>query len=162
MSIAHSASIEAAWAELIAAYEKPNPNVTITRVPVAYVPADQAPRSQAARLVVVRPRPDRRRLVARRHSRSLATPGLLLPVDKYVAKYNWKKTFGPLIRQLYLSKDGTKVGSGNIYGVPDFAEILGVFYNKALLAKLGLQPAEDVRRVRGQSEDGQGRRRSRR
>jgi raffinose/stachyose/melibiose transport system substrate-binding protein len=44
-----------------------------------------------------------------------------------------------LIRQLYLSKDGTRVGSGHIYGVPDFAEILGVFYNKSILAKLGLK-----------------------
>ena len=36
MSNAQSAGIESAWAELIAAYEKANPNVKITRVPVAY------------------------------------------------------------------------------------------------------------------------------
>ena len=137
MSNAQSAGIESAWAELIAAYEKANPNVTITRVPVAYANYKttaklRASSSSAPDLIEGDSSPGG--ILA-----SLATPGLLLPVDKYAAKYNWKKTFGPLIRQLYLSKDGTKVGSGNIYGVPDFAEILGVFYNKSILAKLGLK-----------------------
>ena len=137
MSNAQSAGIEAAWAELIAAYEKANPNVKITRVPVAYANYKttaklRASSSSAPDLIEGDSSPGG--ILA-----SLATPGLLLPADKYAAKYNWKKTFGPLIRQLYLSKDGTKVGSGNIYGVPDFAEILGVFYNKSILAKLGLK-----------------------
>jgi len=137
MSNAQSAGIESAWAELIAAYEKANPNVKITRIPVAFANYKttaklRASSSSAPDLIEGDSSPGG--ILA-----SLATPGLLLPVDKYAAKYNWKKTFGPLIRQLYLSKDGTKVGSGNIYGVPDFAEILGVFYNKSILTKLGLK-----------------------
>lgn len=137
MSNAQSAGIESAWAELITAYEKANPNVTITRVPVAFANYKttaklRASSSSAPDLIEGDSSPGG--ILA-----SLATPGLLLPADKYAAKYNWKKTFGPLIRQLYLSKDGTKVGSGHIYGVPDFAEILGVFYNKTILDKLGLK-----------------------
>ena len=137
MSNAQSAGIESAWAELIAAYEKANPNVKLTRIPVAFANYKttaklRASSSSAPDLIEGDSSPGG--ILA-----SLATPGLLLPADKYAAKYNWKKTFGPLIRQLYLSKDGTKVGSGNIYGVPDFAEILGVFYNKSILAKLGLK-----------------------
>lgn len=137
MSNAQSAGIESAWAELIAAYEKANPNVKLTRIPVAYANYKttaklRASSSSAPDLIEGDSSPGG--ILA-----SLATPSLLLPADKYAAKYNWKKTFGPLIRQLYLSKDGTKVGSGHIYGVPDFAEILGVFYNKSILAKLGLK-----------------------
>ena len=137
MSNAQSAGIESAWAELIAAYEKANPNVKLTRTPVAYANYKttaklRASSSSAPDLIEGDSAPGG--ILA-----SLATPGLLLPADKYAAKYHWKKAFGPLIRQLYLSKDGTRVGSGHIYGVPDFAEILGVFYNKSILAKLGLK-----------------------
>lgn len=137
MSNAQSAGIEAAWAELIKAYEKANPNVKITRVPTAYANYKttaklRASSSSAPDMIEGDPTPGG--ILA-----SLVTAHLLLPADKYAAKYHWNKTFGPLIRQLYLSDDGTKNGSGHIYGVPDFAEILGVFYNKTILAKLGLK-----------------------
>src|SRR5262249_49982048 len=69
---------------------------------------------------------------------SIATPGLLLPLDKYAAKYGWQKKFGRYTRQLRISRDGKHLGRGPISGIPDFAEMLGVFVNRSLLAKLSL------------------------
>jgi raffinose/stachyose/melibiose transport system substrate-binding protein len=137
MSNAQSAGIETAWKELIAAYEKANPNVTITRTPVAFAAYDTTAKLRAS----ASSPPD---LIEGGSNpggtlATLAKNNLLLPVDKYAEKYQWKKKFGPLLRQLRVSKDGKTVGSGNLVGVPDFAEVIGVFYNKSLLAKLHLK-----------------------
>jgi raffinose/stachyose/melibiose transport system substrate-binding protein len=137
MSNAQSAGIETAWKELIAAYEKLNPTVTITRTPVAFAAYDTTAKLRASSSSP----PD---LIEGGSNpggtlATLAKSNLLLPVDKYAVKYQWKKKFGPLLRQLRISKDGKSVGSGNLVGVPDFAEVIGVFYNKSLLAKLKLK-----------------------
>lgn len=137
MSNAQSAGIEAAWAELIAAFEKQNPNVKIKRTPVAFGVYDTT-----AKLRASSSSPPDLLEGGSNPGGTLATlqkNGLLLPVDKYAVKYQWKKKFGPLMKQLRLSSDGKTVGSGGMVGVPDYAEILGVFYNKALLAKLHLK-----------------------
>ena len=137
MSNAQSAGIETAWKELIAAYEKANPNITITRTPVAFATYD----TQAKLRASASSPPD---LIEGGSNpggtlATLAKDNLLLPVDKYAVKYQWKKKFGPLLQQLRVAKDGKTIGSGNIVGVPDFAEVIGVFYNKSLLAKLHLK-----------------------
>ena len=36
------------------------------------------------------------------------------------------------------SADGKKFGTGNLYGLPMTGEVVGVYYNKAKLRKLGV------------------------
>jgi raffinose/stachyose/melibiose transport system substrate-binding protein len=66
----------------------------------------------------------------------LLRAGLIIPLTHYASEYQWQSKYGALWRQLELSPDGLRVGTGTIYGIPDFAEIFGVFYNKTILSKL--------------------------
>ena len=157
MSNAQSAGIESAWAELIAAYEKANPNVKITRVPVAFANYKttaklRASSSSAPDLIEGDSSPGG--ILA-----SLATPGLLLPVDKYAAKYNWKKTFGPL-HPPALSVQGRDEGrlrqhlrSAGLRGDPRRLR------QQVDPHQAGPQTAADVRRVRDKPAEGQERKR---
>ena len=135
-SLSNSPGIEGAWADLIKAYEQQNPNVTINRTAVAYANYRTQVKLQASA-------PNAPDLVEGDLGpggvmASLVTAGLLRPLNPYATQYGWPKKFGAFIRQLELSGGGKRVGSGPIYGIPDFAEILGIFYNKTLLAKLHL------------------------
>ena len=135
-SLSNSPGIEGAWADLIKAFEQQNPNITIDRTAVAYANY----RTQAKLQASAPSPPD---LIEGDMGpggvmASLVTAGLLRPLNQYSTQYGWDKKFGAFIRQLELSGGGKRVGSGPIYGIPDFAEILGVFYNKSLLAKLHL------------------------
>jgi raffinose/stachyose/melibiose transport system substrate-binding protein len=137
MSVAQGPGLEGAWADTIAAFEKAYPNITVKRSPVAYANYRTAVKlhasaSDAPDLVEGDMGPGG--VMA-----SLVPGHLLLPLDRYAAKYGWHAKFGPFISQLRLGSDGKHVGTGPIYGVPDFAELLGVFYNKAQLAKLHLK-----------------------
>ena len=77
---------------------------------------------------------------------------LILPLDKYAAKYGWDKQFPPgTSQQFRWTPDGKTFGKGNLWGVGQFGQSIGVFYNKALLKKYGGNPdnlPEDVRRLR--------------
>ena len=67
--------------------------------------------------------------------------GMLLPLDSYDTVYGWKKRYPKgLIELNSVTKDGKLIGSGNLYGVSLNGEIVGLYYNKDKLAKLGLQP----------------------
>jgi raffinose/stachyose/melibiose transport system substrate-binding protein len=137
MSLANSPGVESAWAGLIKAFEKQNPGITITRAPVAYANYRTQVKLQASA-------PSPPDLVEGDMGpggvmASLATAGLLRSLDSYAKKYHWSAKYGPFIRQLELSGGGKIVGNGPVYGVPDFAEILGVFYNKKLLSRLHLR-----------------------
>jgi raffinose/stachyose/melibiose transport system substrate-binding protein len=138
MSVAQGPGLEGAWADLIKAYEQQNPNVTVTRNAVPYANYRTSVKLRASA-------PDAPDLVEGDMGpggvmASLIPGGLLLPLDKYAAQYGWRGIYGSFIQQLQLSSDGKLVGNGSIYGIPDFAELLGFFYNKSLLAKLNLQP----------------------
>lgn len=68
--------------------------------------------------------------------------GLLTDLDPYADVYGWKDRFPA--SQLALNsvpEDGSKLGSGNLYGVSFTGEIVGVYYNKKVLDQLGLQVA---------------------
>ncbi|MCX7522979.1 extracellular solute-binding protein [Microbacterium sp. STN6] len=65
--------------------------------------------------------------------------GLLTDLGPYEDAYGWAKRFPS--SQLALdsvSKDGSSIGGGNLYGVSITGEMVGVFYNKSVLDKLGL------------------------
>ncbi|MDX3099362.1 ABC transporter substrate-binding protein [Nonomuraea angiospora] len=66
--------------------------------------------------------------------------GQLRPLDAYAEAYGWKKRYPQsVLRYSSYSADGKTFGDGNLYGLPQVGEVVGVFYNKAKLAKLGLQ-----------------------
>ncbi|GAA3203253.1 ABC transporter substrate-binding protein [Nonomuraea helvata] len=67
--------------------------------------------------------------------------GQLRPLDAYAEAYGWKKRYPQsVLRYASYSPDGKVFGEGNLYGLPQVGEVVGVYYNKAKLTKLGLQP----------------------
>ncbi|MFI6497789.1 extracellular solute-binding protein [Nonomuraea typhae] len=67
--------------------------------------------------------------------------GQLRPLDPYAEAYGWKKRYPQSVLQ-YVSytPDGKDFGQGNVYGMPQAGEVVGILYNRAKLAKLGIQP----------------------
>lgn len=67
--------------------------------------------------------------------------GMLLPLDSYDKVYGWKKRYPKGLTDLNsVTPDGKLIGSGNLYGVSLNGEIVGLYYNKEKLTKLGIQP----------------------
>jgi raffinose/stachyose/melibiose transport system substrate-binding protein len=66
---------------------------------------------------------------------TLVKAGLLKPLDPYVKSFGWEQRFSPLLLDLNrFSPDGKTFGEGNVYGVSQMGEIVGVFYNKDKVA----------------------------
>lgn len=73
---------------------------------------------------------------------ALVKAKLILPLDKYAAKYGWGKLYTPgTAQQFRWTADGKTFGKGNLWGVAQFGQSVGVFYNKALLKKYGGDPS---------------------
>ncbi|WP_181805804.1 extracellular solute-binding protein [Streptomyces shenzhenensis] len=65
--------------------------------------------------------------------------GLLQPEDSYAKVYGWDTSFPSQLLDLNrFSSDGKTWKTGNLYGVSQTGEIVGVYYNKAKLKSLGL------------------------
>lgn len=71
---------------------------------------------------------------------ALVKARLLRPMDDVADAYNWKAAAGSAISQLQWSDDGKTFGSGTLYGMAPDNQMVGVFYNKTKLAKLGIEP----------------------
>ena len=57
--------------------------------------------------------------------------GLLRPVDDYAKVYGWNDRYSSTLLDLNkFSSDGSEFGSGELYGLSQMGEIVGVFYNK--------------------------------
>lgn len=71
---------------------------------------------------------------------ALVKAGLILPLDGYAKAYGWDTRFGSpqTLDVLRWSTDGATWTKGPLWGIPQKAEVLGAFYNKATLQKLGL------------------------
>jgi len=70
----------------------------------------------------------------------LVKAGLLLILNKYADKYGWNKRYSTgLLRMNKFTSDASSFGIGNLYGLPMTGEVVGVYYNKAKLKKLGLK-----------------------
>src|SRR3954454_10038229 len=66
---------------------------------------------------------------------------LIRPLDQYARKYHWTKYFPPgAMAQFRWTPDGNTYGKGNVYGVGQFGQSTGIFYNKATLKKYGFDP----------------------
>ena len=71
----------------------------------------------------------------------LVTDDELLPLNSYNNKYGWEKKTGlsPIQLNSFNAK-GSELGVGNIYGIPTSGALIGVFYNKKILASVGAKP----------------------
>jgi len=66
--------------------------------------------------------------------------GQLRPLDTYAKAYRWDARYPKSVRQYSsYSPDGKTFGEGNLYGLPQVGETVGIFYNKKKLAAAGLQ-----------------------
>src|SRR5918998_1198978 len=62
---------------------------------------------------------------------ALAKAGILLPLDGYADAYGWRDRYSEgLLAFNSFSADGAKFGTGNLYGISQAGEIVGIFYNK--------------------------------
>jgi sugar/nucleoside kinase (ribokinase family) len=76
---------------------------------------------------------------------SFVSGGLLRPEDDYAKLYGWDTYFPE--QQLNLNKftaDGKDWQSGNLYGVSQTGEIVGVYYNRKILKNLNLQVPKTI------------------
>ena len=61
---------------------------------------------------------------------------LIRPVTDYAKVYGWNDRYSPTLLALNsFSADGSEFGSGDLYGLSQAGEIVGVFYNKDKVAK---------------------------
>jgi raffinose/stachyose/melibiose transport system substrate-binding protein len=65
--------------------------------------------------------------------------GLLLPLDSHAKVYGWNEKYPQQLLDLNtFSTDGRTWQDGSLYGVSQTGEIVGIYYNKELLDKVGL------------------------
>jgi len=70
---------------------------------------------------------------------ALVKSGLIRKLTDVSTAYNWGATYNPDdFGQFSWSEDGSQYGSGELYGMSPVGEFVGIFYNKAKLAKLGI------------------------
>lgn len=65
----------------------------------------------------------------------------LLPLDAWAKAYGWNERYPASVRQyVSYSADGKTFGEGNLYGLPQVGEVVGIYYDKKALAGAGVQP----------------------
>ncbi|MDR2453832.1 MAG: extracellular solute-binding protein [Bifidobacteriaceae bacterium] len=122
--------------QLVDGFQDKYPNVTINRVEQSF---DDLTTTLGLALSDPNP-PD---IVQANNSRSdmgtFVGAGQLLSLEPYAEAYGWRDRFPEtVLKNMTYSADGAQFGSGNLYGLPQAGEIVGVFYNRAKLADLGL------------------------
>jgi raffinose/stachyose/melibiose transport system substrate-binding protein len=70
----------------------------------------------------------------------LAKQGLLTDLTAQVTSHGWDKQISPSVATTSRYDAKGTMGSGNWYGVPNYAEYTMAFYNKDLFAKYNLKP----------------------
>jgi raffinose/stachyose/melibiose transport system substrate-binding protein len=71
---------------------------------------------------------------------ALVQAGLLLPLNDYADQYDWWSRYAAgLHARNSFSEDGTEFGVGNVYGVSNTAEVVGVYYWREDFEELGLE-----------------------
>jgi raffinose/stachyose/melibiose transport system substrate-binding protein len=119
---------DAQMKQLNAAFQQKYPNVKINRVSKAFKDMQQT-----VKLAVSGPNPPD--VVEANQGRpimgALVTAGLLRPISDYAKVYGWTDRYSPTLLALNsFSKDGKEFGSGDLYGLSQMGEIVGLFYNK--------------------------------
>ncbi|MFE3448269.1 extracellular solute-binding protein [Nonomuraea sp. NPDC059194] len=124
--------------QLNAAFEAKYPNITLKRVSRSF---DDLNTTLRLALTGNEP-PD---VVQANNGRpqmgAFVKAGQLRPLDAYAEAYGWKKRYPQSVLQyVSYSADGKTFGEGNLYGMPQVGEVVGILYNAAKLTELGLTP----------------------
>ena len=124
--------------QLNAAFEAKYPNITLNRVSRSF---DDLNTTLRLALSGNEP-PD---VVEANNGRSamgaFVKAGQLLPLNAYAQAYGWQDRYPEsVLRYSRYSADGKVFGEGNLYGLPQVGEVVGLFYNAAKLTELGLRP----------------------
>ncbi len=122
---------------LNAAFQEEYPNVTIDRTKRSFNDLQRTLRNA----ITSDEAPD---VVQANNGRSdmgaFVENGLLQSLDGYAETYGWTERFPESVRSLAsYSEDGAVFGEGNLYGLPQVGELVGVWYNKAKLQELDLE-----------------------
>lgn len=71
---------------------------------------------------------------------ALVEAGLLLPLNDYADQYDWWSRYGEgLHRRNSFTEDAAQFGEGNLYGVSNTAEVVGVYYHRDIFEEHGLE-----------------------
>jgi raffinose/stachyose/melibiose transport system substrate-binding protein len=120
---------QAQMEELNKQFQAKYPNVTIERVAKATPDLDKT-------LKLAVSGPDAPDVVQANQGRpimgELVKAQLLRPLTSYAEVYGWGDRYSPLLLDYNkFSPDGREFGSGDLYGLSQMGEIVGVFYNKS-------------------------------
>jgi raffinose/stachyose/melibiose transport system substrate-binding protein len=127
--------------QLNAAFEKKYPNVTIDRVSQAFDDLNTT-----LRLALTdKDAPD---VVQANNGRNtmgaFVAADQLRPLDDYADAYGWFDRYSESILQYSTYSDDAAVfGEGDLYGLPQVGEVVGVFYSKSKLEGLGVEVPRD-------------------
>jgi raffinose/stachyose/melibiose transport system substrate-binding protein len=127
--------------QLNAAFQEQYPNVTIDRVSQAFDDLNTT-----LRLALTdEDAPD---VVQANNGRNtmgaFVSAGQLRPLDDYAEAYGWTDRYAESVLQYSTySEDAATFGEGNLYGLPQVGEVVGVFYAKGKLDGLGLEVPAD-------------------
>jgi raffinose/stachyose/melibiose transport system substrate-binding protein len=124
------------WDQLNAEFEQEYPNVTVKRVK-----RDFGELKTLLKLAISGPDPPD--VIEANQGwpdmGQLVKAGLLLPLDNYAEAYGWADRVSENVLAVSSwTPDGKEFGTGSLFGYTTLGEIVGVYYNKALLADLGL------------------------
>lgn len=71
---------------------------------------------------------------------ALVQAGLILPLNDYADQYGWRDLYAASLHaRNSFSADGKTYGEGNLYGISNTAEVVGVYYWKQAFEELGLE-----------------------
>jgi raffinose/stachyose/melibiose transport system substrate-binding protein len=128
-----AAQIEA----LNAAFQEEYPNITIDRVSRSFEDLQAT-----LRLAITDDEPPD--VVQANNGRAdmgaFVEAGLLANLDPYREAYGWAERYPEsVLSYSSYTEDGATFGEGSLWGLPQMGEVVGFYYNKALLAQLGIE-----------------------
>lgn len=123
---------------LNAAFEEQYPNITIKRTSQAF---DDL-KNQVTLALSGDDVPDVVQVNnARADMGQFVKAGQLVDLTPYAEAYKWEDRFTPsVLSKVRYSSDATTFGEGNLYGLPQTGEIVGIFYSTEKLEALGGTP----------------------
>ena len=127
-----AAQIEA----LNAAFQEEYPNITIDRVSRSFEDLQAT-----LRLAITDDEPPD--VVQANNGRAdmgaFVEAGLLANLDPYRDAYGWAERYPEsVLSYSSYTEDGATFGEGSLWGLPQMGEVVGFYYNKALLSQLGI------------------------
>lgn len=75
---------------------------------------------------------------------SMAEAGLIIPLDAYAKAYGWDTRFASTLSQFRWVPGAKAFGEGSLYGLAPDDQSVGLYYNKAKLAELGVEPPQTL------------------